>query len=220
MILITIMGILYSVYRFRLNRLLELERLRIKIASDLHDDIGSALTRISLESELLNTNSDPESRKEGLSRIGNMSREIISSMSDVVWSIDSRNDSIEDLINRMKDFSFSLSSLRNTRVIFETENLNMQKKLKVDLRQNIYLIFKEALNNTIKYSVSDEIKVELKNIDGEFGMTILEPLSDFNPQKLTGHGLRNMEMRAEKIGGKIELHKGEGLEVILRRAEI
>jgi len=220
LILLVIMGILYSVYRFRLNRLLELERLRIKIASDLHDDIGSALTRISLESELLNTNADPESRKEGLSRIGNMSREIISSMSDVVWSIDSRNDSIEDLINRMKDFAFSLSSLRNTRVIFETKNLNMQKKLKVDLRQNIYLIFKEAMNNTFKYSISDEIKVELKNIDGEFSMIILEPISDFNPQKITGHGLRNMEMRAERIGGKIELHKGEGLKVVLKRAEI
>ncbi len=51
-------------------------------------------------------------------------------------------------------------------------------------------------------------------------MTILEPLSDFNPQKLTGHGLRNMEMRAERIGGKIELQKGEGLKVILKRAEI
>ncbi len=168
LLLLTIMGILYSVYRFRLNRLLELERLRTKIASDLHDDIGSALTRISLESELLNTNSDPEGRKEGLKRIGDMSREIISSMSDVVWSIDSRNDSIEDLVNRMKDFSFSLASLRNTRVIFETGNLNMQKKLKVDLRQNIYLIFKEAMNNTVKYSKSEEIKVELKNRDGEF----------------------------------------------------
>ena len=213
-------GILYSIYRFRLNRLLDLERLRIKIASDLHDDIGSALTRISMESELLNSNINTGGNKEGLARIGAMSREIISSMSDVVWSIDSRNDSIEDLINRMKDFSFSLFSLKNAQVLFETDNLDFKKKLKVDIRQNIYLIFKEAMNNAAKYSKSEQIKVSLRNSDGNFIMTIIDPCSDFSPQKLTGHGLKNMQMRAKRIGGEIEFIKEDGFKISFKRQEL
>ena len=205
---------LYIVYRIRLKRLLEIERLRIKIASDLHDDIGSALTRISLESELLNSNSDPGENRAGLSRIGNMSREIISSMSDVVWSIDSRNDSVENLLNHMKDFAFSLFSLKNIQVVFEIEHLDPRKKLKVDIRQNIYLIFKEAMNNAVKYSNSKEIKIILKNEEKHFLMIIHDPESTLSVQKLTGHGLRNMQMRAERIGGKIEFINEDGFKII------
>ncbi len=220
LMILFLLGILYSIYRFRLNRLLDLERLRIKIASDLHDDIGSALTRISMESELLNSNINPGGNKEGLARIGAMSREIISSMSDVVWSIDSRNDSIENLINRMKDFSFSLFSLKNAQVLFETDNLDFKKKLKVDIRQNIYLIFKEAMNNAAKYSKSEQIKVSLRNSDGNFIMTIIDPCSDFSPQKLTGHGLKNMQMRAKRIGGEIEFIKEDGFKISFKRQEL
>jgi len=149
-----------------------------------------------------------------------MSREIISSMSDVVWSIDSRNDSIENLIDRMKDFSFSIFSLKNVRVVFETENLNLQKKLKVDIRQNIYLIFKEAINNSAKYSNSDQVTVSLKNSNSKFIMTIIDPGTVFSSQKLTGHGLKNMEMRAARIGGLIEFINEKGLNIIFTRAEL
>lgn len=215
-----IIGILYMIYRVRLLRMLDLERLRIKIASDLHDDIGSALTRISLESELLNSNLDPEGNRAGLNRIGTMSRDIITSMSDIVWSIDSRNDTMEDLINRMKDLSFSLFSLKNARIQFETDGVNLQRKLKVDIRQNIYLIFKEAINNAAKYSGSDQIIVSLKNLEGKFMMIITDYGSDFSPRKLTGHGLKNMQMRAERIGGKIEFIKENGLKIILTLKEL
>ncbi len=219
-IIMTIASLLYYLYRIRLKRIIEMERLRIKIASDLHDDIGSALTRISLESELLGTKDDPDERKSATQRIGSMSREIITSMSDVVWSIDSRNDSVENLINRMKDFAFSLFSSRNIRIIFETYNLNLQKKLKVDVRQNIYLIFKEAINNSSKYSTSDHIKVEMKNEAGKFIMIIDDPETLFLPQKLTGHGLRNMQMRAERIGGKIKFINENGYKVIFTGNEL
>ena len=220
LVVLLLLAALYFLYRIRLKRLLELERLRVKIASDLHDDIGSALTRISIESELLNTNIDTRGSRESLKRIGIMSREIITTMSDVVWSIDSRNDSIEDLLNRMKDFSFSLFSLKNTRVQFDTKNLDMSRKLKVDLRQNIYLIFKEAIINAAKYSASDQIFISLMNKEGKFIMTIDDPAALFSPQKLTGHGLRNMQMRAARVKGNIEFISVKGLKVIFTCKEI
>ena len=214
-------GILYSFYRIKLNRILELERLRIKIASDLHDDIGSALTRISIDSDLLKSNLSNEDSNPIVQRIGNVSREIISSMSDVVWSIDSRNDTIQDLINRMKDFAYSVLSPKNILVIFEVENLNLHKKIKIDLRQNIYLIFKEAINNSSKYSNAEEIKVSLMNNENNFIMTINDLGSHISSgEKLTGHGLRNMKMRAERIGGKLEFDKDGGFKIILITNEI
>jgi len=218
LILLFAAAVLYSFYKIRVNRLLELERLRVKIASDLHDDIGSALTRISLETELAAADINSEDSGSALQRIGNMSREVISSMSDVVWSIDSRNDSIEDLINRMKDFSYSLYSAGNKQVLFEILNLDLGKKIKVDVRQNIYLIFKEAVNNSAKYSCSDSLKIVLKNESGKFIMVIHDPGTDFSPRKLTGHGLRNMQMRAERINGKLEFIKEDGFKVVFTGA--
>ncbi len=218
--IIAIAGVLYSFYRSRLKRIMEVERLRVKIASDLHDDIGSALTRISIESELLGANINRDDRKTETKRISEMSREIITSMSDVVWSIDSRNDSIESLINRMKDFAYSLLSAKNMRVIFEIENLNLQKKLKVDIRQNIYLIFKESINNSAKYSHSETIKVKMMNENGKFYMKIDDPGTKFSEQKLTGHGLRNMQMRAERIGGKLKFEKENGFTITFTGNEL
>ncbi len=220
LIILLITASLYLLYRIRVKRLLELEKLRIKIASDLHDDIGSALSRISIESELINTNSNPDGRSEALKRIGQMSRDIVSSMSDVIWSIDSRNDTIEDMINRMKDFSFSLFALKDTNVKFETSNLELHKKIKVDIRQNIYLIFKEAINNAAKYSASGSINILLSNYQGRFIMIIDDPAAEFNPTKLTGQGLKNMEMRAARIGGTIEFIRKSGLRIILTSKEI
>ncbi len=216
-----IAGILYSFYKIKLNRILELERLRIKIASDLHDDIGSALTRISIDSDLLKSNLSNEETNPIIQRIGNVSREIISSMSDVVWSIDSRNDTIQDLINRMKDFAYSVLSPKNILVTFEIDNINLQKKMKIDLRQNIYLIFKEAINNSSKYSNAEEIKVSLKNSENNFIMIINDLGNHIAASgKLTGHGLRNMKMRAERIGGKIEFVKENGFKIILITNEL
>ena len=149
-----------------------------------------------------------------------MSRDIVSSMSDVIWSVDSRNDTIEDMINRMKDFSFSLFALKDTNVKFETSNLELHKKIKVDIRQNIYLIFKEAINNAAKYSTLESIKISLSNSQGRFSMIIDDPTAEFNPAKLTGHGLKNMEMRAARIGGTIEFVRTSGLRIILTRKEI
>jgi signal transduction histidine kinase len=132
----------------------------------------------------------------------------------VVWSIDARNDSTEDLLNHMKDFAFSLFSLKNIHVAFETKNIDHRKKLKVDVRQNIYLIFKEAINNSVKYSNSNEIKIKLGNEEKYFQMIIHDPGSALSTGKLTGHGLRNMQMRAKRIGGRIEFLNDEGFKII------
>ncbi|MEJ2542988.1 MAG: two-component regulator propeller domain-containing protein, partial [Calditrichaceae bacterium] len=111
-------SLLYWLYRYRLTRVLEMERMRIRIASDLHDDIGSTLTKIAINSEIIQSTQNKEKIKQSSIKIGRMSREIISSMSDIIWSIDARNDSIKDLLDRMRDFSSTSFAETNIKVNF------------------------------------------------------------------------------------------------------
>lgn len=218
---IILIGILYSFYRIRLQRAIEIERLRTRIASDLHDDIGSNLTRIAMQSELILEDVNKGDYKKPLKEIGEKSRELVTTMSDVVWSIDARNDSVANLLDRMKEFSHSLLTRKNIFVSFNQEGLEEDKELPVDVRQNIYLIFKEAVNNIAKHSNASEVKVVLKNSEDKFELRISDNGSNKSfTERKTGHGLKNMRMRAERIGGSIEIKSENGFEILLNCKKI
>ncbi len=214
-------GIGYSFYRYRVNKLLEMERLRIQIASDLHDDIGSALTRIAVHSEIIQTTTEKEKVSSASKRIGNMSREIITTLSDVVWSIDSRNDTVGDLIDRMRDFLETVFPAGSIHIDFQTKGLHFDQKVEQSLRQNVYLIFKEAVNNAAKHSGADEIRITLVNGDGKFKMEIADNGTGINEEeKQKGHhGIENMELRAKRINGELiinNLEKGTSVTLIAK----
>jgi len=211
-------GLLVLIYRYRVSRLLEVERLRVRIASDLHDDIGATLTKISLHSELIQSGSEPNEIKDSLQKIGAMSRELITTMSDIVWSIDARNDTIGNLIDRMRDFAASVFSMQAVEVDFDFAGLETQKKLPVDLRQNIYLIFKEALNNIAKHAEASRVEVQIENLNEKFSMTIRDDGKGWREneyEKLSGHGLRNMKMRAARLGGHLNISRNGGCTINL-----
>jgi len=218
-----IIGLLGLIYRYRVGRLLEMERLRVRIASDLHDDIGATLTKISLHSELIEESNEPGEIRESLRKIGAMSRELVTTMSDIVWSIDARNDTLGNLIDRMRDFATSVLSVRATQIDFNCAGLDMQKKLPVDFRQNIYLIFKEAINNIAKHAEAARVDVQIKNANGHFNMSIRDDGKGWREHeyaKLTGHGLRNMKMRAARIGGDLNISQNGGCTVSLTMAAV
>jgi ligand-binding sensor domain-containing protein/two-component sensor histidine kinase len=220
-ILLTIIGIGYSIYRYRVNKLLEMERLRIQIASDLHDDIGSALTKIAVHSEIIRTTSEKEKVSRSSQKIGSMSREIISTLSDVVWSIDSRNDTVGDLIDRMRDYIETVFPAGSIHIDFQTKGMHFDQKVEQSLRQNIYLIFKEAVNNAAKHSGADEIRISLINGDGKFKMEIADNGTGINEEeKQKGHhGIENMELRAKRINGELiieNLEKGTRITLIAK----
>ena len=217
LILLAAAGLIYLVYRYRINRLLELERMRIQIASDLHDDIGSALTKIAVHSEIIQTTGEKTKVKESSRKIGEMSREIITTLSDIVWSIDARNDSVGDLIDRMRDFLDTAFSPGSIRIDFQTKGLTFQQKINQTLRQNIYLIFKEAVHNAAKHSQASQIRIYLTNGEGDFCMEIADNGKgmDVNQERLGHHGLANMRLRAARIGGELRIEALNGTCVIL-----
>ncbi|MBI5471925.1 MAG: ATP-binding protein [Ignavibacteriae bacterium] len=213
-------ALLYGLHRYRLVKGLELERMRVRIASDLHDDIGATLTHIVMQSELVQMSDDIQQIKTSSQHIGNAGRTIIATLSDIVWSIDARNDSLGNLLDRMRDFASEVLAPRSIHVHFENAGFDERKKIPVDVRQNVYLILKEAITNIARHSNASKVHISLRQSDGQFTMTIADDGKGLNGdeanRKRTGHGLRNMQMRAERVGGTVEILHEQGVTVVFR----
>lgn len=217
-VILLIGGLIYFGHLYRLSQSLKIERLRTKIASDLHDEVGSSLTRISIYSDLLQNGSNESERTNYLSRISAMSREIVSTMSDIVWSIDNRSDTASALLFRMKDFATELLQPKNIRFDFKVSGVQDKTIMDPILRQNIYLIFKESINNIVKHSAASLVVVDITNDSHEFKMTIKDNGKGFTvDQNQRGNGLRNMDRRASAIQGLIEFTNQNGTQVIFTR---
>ncbi len=218
---IVFLGLLYMGHRYRIRKILELERLRVRIASDLHDDFGSSLTRIAIHSEQIQNSPDKKKIHAISGKIGEISREVISSMSDIVWSIDARNDNLRNLVDRMHEINVNTLLIRDIEVNFEHKGLSKNKIIPVDYRQNIYYIYKEAINNIVKHSSASFVKILLDNTDFRFIMSIKDNGSGFDLNKIQeGNGLRNMQMRAKRIDADLTIRTDEGTEVYLKMKKL
>ena len=209
----------FLIYRNRLQRIIEIERVRTRIATDLHDDIGASLSQISILSEVLAHKKNGDSENEdSLKLIAETSRELTNSMSDVVWSINPNRDRLRDLIQRMRRFASDVLSARDVDFQFVTPDIEQNEKLDVDVRQQIYLVFKEAVNNAVKHSGCTEVEAELKLKNHQYVLRVADNGKGFNQENAgDGNGLANMKMRAESIGGALEIEsiKGVGTTVVL-----
>jgi len=216
LIILAIFALFYLFHKIRVARLLEIERLRVQIASDLHDDIGSALTKIAINSEIIQNTKNSGQISAAARSIGQVSRAVITTMSDIIWSIDARNDTIGDLLDRMKDMAVDMFSVRDIQYRFVYKGLEPERKIAIQLRQNLFLIFKEAINNIVRHSQADDVSIELTNNDGRFVMKISDNGQGFDLQNSgTGNGIKNMKMRAQRIGAQIETINNNGITTIL-----
>lgn len=199
---------LYYLGSIRTRNELAIEKLKTKLAADLHDNVGAGLTEISILSELVKKDENLV-RNEGvqgmLKNISEISRQLIDNMSDIVWVVNPKRDSLHDLMVRLKDsYGDILSSYQISFKIINLEKL-VNLTLPMDYRQNLYLIFKEGINNAIKHSKCRKIVLEA-NVRGD----VLElELSDdgigFDLENHSyGNGIKNIESRAKQIGGKLK----------------
>lgn len=220
LLLVLIIGILLTNRYKAINkakRLIEMEGMRNNIARDLHDDIGSALSSINILSQvaIMERNGNAQNY---LQRIGDQSARIMEDMSDIVWSINPRNDSINQIIVRMREFATEILELKKVEYSF-TENVKEGLTLTVDQRKNMFLIFKEIINNAAKYSHSNLIEITLQQQDNILTLNIKDNGKGFNRVTVkTGNGLRNLEERTKEINGKLILKStiGNGTEIELQ----
>ncbi|MFZ0456291.1 MAG: two-component regulator propeller domain-containing protein [Ignavibacteriaceae bacterium] len=212
---ITILGIIGLIIYFRIKNLIEIGRFRAKLAADLHDNIGSSLTEISILSEVISKKIKTEEKDvtKSLRAISSNARSLVDNMSDIVWLVNPKRDSLYDLILRLRDTYSELSSYTN--ISFRSENIiSLQKvTLSMEHRQNLYLIFKEAINNCITHSSCTEINLDASVKGRILGMTLKDNGKGFCIDDLKdGNGLENMQNRAKKIGGHLNIDSkiGEG----------
>jgi len=199
--------IIYWAYRLRLQQLLELERVRTRIASDLHDDIGSSLTQIAIMSEVARKQ-DGNRISEPLERIADLSRELVDSMSDIVWAINPKRDQLSDLIQRMRRFANDVLEAADVEVSFRTVPEQTDTPLHADLRRELFLIFKEAVNNVARHAQCDRVDIVVELKGSELLMSIRDNGRGFRaePDSSQGHGLTSMRDRARRLGGDITVN--------------
>ena len=212
---IALTGIIYLFYRyFQLNQMVELERLRVQIASDLHDDVGASLTEIALQTDFLLASEPEHELSDTLSSIGTQSRRIVSSLDDIVWTIDSRNDTLGDLGDRMQDYANRVLGNSPIRVQFHFDIPDTSAELPVEERENLYLVFKEAINNVAKHSNASKVDINLFYRQGNFELTVSDNGQvDPGAGRKSGQGQQNMKMRARRIGAEIDISITNGYQV-------
>src|SRR5262249_38491712 len=144
----------YALYRYRVARLIELERVRTRIASDLHDDIGSNLSLIAGLSDVLRQHAGRVAPQmtEQLSLIATVSHRSVDAMSDIVWAINPRKDHLRDLTQRMRRFCSDTLTAHQIRFNFVAPSTEPDLKLGADLRREVFLIFKESVNNLARHA--------------------------------------------------------------------
>jgi ligand-binding sensor domain-containing protein/signal transduction histidine kinase len=208
-------GAIFFIYRYyRVRRMVDIERMRVRIASDLHDDVGSSLTEIALQSDFLQTmHETSDDLKESLQSIGAQSRKIVSNLDDIVWTIDARNDTLGDLTDRMQDYVNH--TLADRRVIYHFNRLKTDREVSVSMRENLYLIFKEAVNNIARHSNADKIDIFLTSNGDSYRMEIADNGTGLTGKRKSGHGLRNMKMRGKRIDANVIFENKNGFTVIV-----
>lgn len=221
LVVIALALMIYALYRYRVARILEVANMRMRIATDLHDDIGANLTKIALLSEIAKRqtpNGDSE-EDHPLSSIARISRESVASMGDIVWAINPERDHLIDLTRRMRREAEELFAANEIKLSFEAPVAQQDLRLGVDVRRDLFLIFKEASNNSARHSRCSQVTIDL-SIDGPWlWLRVADDGVGFDPSiDSDGQGLESMRRRAEALGGKLTIQSNakEGTTVLVQ----
>jgi len=212
---------IYLLFRYRLNQKLQLFEMRNRISQDLHDEIGASMSGINLLSQVaaekLQQNK-PGEAAEYLVKVKNYTQDVIEKLSDMVWIFNPQNDSIEKLLQRLKAFALPVSVSKNIQIHFATDKESAMILLSINQRKAIYLVSKEAMNNSFKYAGCSNIYYSLNSIGSKWRLRIQDDGIGFEPaENKNGNGLRNMQARASEINAtcSIQSQPGAGTTIIL-----
>jgi len=195
-----------ALHRFRLRRLLELERVRSRIAEDLHDDIGASLAQGAVLSEVARRRADDAATvRKHTEKIATICRELLDSTSDIVWAVSPRYDSLTDLTRRMREFAGELLAGKDIELHFEVSPAEPRLHMGAEMRRQSYLIFKEAVRNAACHSGAAEVVIRL-SVEGQWlSLSVADNGCGLGTADgATGNGLSNMRRRAEAMGGNFE----------------
>lgn len=217
---ITMAFIVFGIYRYRVNQLLEIERVRTKIAADLHDDIAANLSSIAMFSQIVKDEACPEIRNNQvaitlLDRILFLSKESVVAIRDIIWAIDPKPESAYDLLLKARDTVINSCRAKNINFVFEVPSRELfpAENLPPDKRKDLYLLIKESLNNSIKHSECANLLFAASYDNSLLKIYIKDDGIGFDlDSRKEGKGLGTMRKRAESIkaGYSLNSQKGKG----------
>ncbi|MCA8832791.1 sensor histidine kinase [Hymenobacter pini] len=208
---------LFLLYRLRVRQLLALERVRHGIARDLHDDMGSTLSSISILSQIARNHQRqhrPEQAAAVLEQIGESSRRMLDAMDDIVWAINPAHDGLDDVTARMRRLASEMLEAAGVELTFRADDAVLPG-LRFDMRtrREFFLLFKEALNNLVKYARCQHATITLEYEQGRLLLTVHDDGVGFDPTapaRGSGNGLVNMRARAAAMRGQLTIHSAPG----------
>ena len=210
-------GVLYALYRYRLSKLLDLQRLRLRIADDLHDEIGSELSGIALESDLIARQlqrATPQHLR--LTNVGRSIRAAADNLRDVVWVVNPELDTVQDLVARLR--AIAAKMLAGHQLTFESSTNPSWCSLDLEFKRHVIMMFKEILNNILCHASATHVHIELNLKEKHLHLSVNDDGVGFTPSShFTGRGLAALRSRAAAIGGKLTLESkpGSGTHVCL-----
>jgi ligand-binding sensor domain-containing protein len=210
---------IYLLFRFRLNQKIKLLEMRNRISQDLHDEIGASVSGINLLSQMASeklVSNKPEEAAEYLNKVKNYTLDVIEKLSDMVWIFNPQNDSIERLLQRLKSFTVSIAQSKGIKIHFVPGKESEQMNLTIQQRKAIYLISKEAFNNTFKYAECNNIYYNLNVVGSKCWLKIQDDGKGFiQAENKNGNGLYNMQARADEIGASLHIQSVPGAGTII-----
>ena len=198
-----------------------LEQERSRIARDIHDDLGASLTRITLLSQSSSPVEDAGTNTV-LDQIHTTARQLMRSMEEVVWAVNPEHDTFDALANYLSNYGQGFLSIAGVRCRLDMPMSLPERSLSAQIRHNLFLAFKEALNNAVKYAAATQVRISLDPGTDAFLLKVedngegIDPIAAAKPMRPTsGSGLANMKSRMDEIGGhcNVESSPGQGTTV-------
>ncbi|NII27182.1 hypothetical protein HB364_18990 [Pseudoflavitalea sp. X16] len=203
---------LYLLYQYRINQLIAMQKVRNRIATDLHDDIGSTLTNINILSELSRQKLKQQEEAElFLNRISEEVHNSSQALDDIVWSINTNNDTLEQTVARMRRYAAEIFDGANIHYTLQLDEHFAKRKLNMEQRRDCFLLFKEAINNIYKHAAARNVSIRVWLEHNQLRMTIEDDGKGFDITQTTHrNGLKNMRQRVQKWNGSIKIQSTPG----------
>jgi len=186
----------------------------LQISRDLHDDIGSSLSGINMLSQLAREQiiqQNNGSAAEILQKINGYTSEVIEKVSDMAWLLKPNEESLSNLVKKLKAYGIESAASKNIALHFENYTGNIERELTIPQRKTIYLVSKEAINNAIKYSACKNIYHKIEDMNNKIKIVIEDDGAGFSlPLVSEGNGLSNMKARANEAGGNLFIRSEQG----------
>ncbi|WP_421774742.1 ATP-binding protein [Gracilimonas sp.] len=206
----TIAGILYLAYKIRINQILRVQRIRNNIASDLHDEVSATLSSISYFAEAIKSDKVKKDKNRFVNLIANSADDAKEKITDIVWAINPEHDDWPAFLSKCRRFTSDLLESKEMEYSLKIDEF-IPGKLDMQLRQHLWLIFKEMVTNAVRHSKASQLDVIMKYEEGELKLVVQDNGEGMDVDSVRkGNGLVNIHKRAEQINAEISLKTSEG----------